>query len=125
MTLTFWRIGAYAGSVASSSASRSVALVDETSFACCRAVTKMVGFHIVAFARDISSPPTGAVTSTTELGRPRYDRPARYARIAGYAASLPMRSSASSGPITCCQLTKGDSGFGPALRTLLGAAVPV
>ncbi len=64
------------GSVASSSDSRRMWLVDDTSFACWRPVMKMVGFIVVSFASDTCSLGVGSVISITEMSRPRYDTPA-------------------------------------------------
>ena len=52
-------------------------LVDDTSFACCRPVMKIVGLTVVDFASDTSSPAEGSVISITDVSRPRYERPAR------------------------------------------------
>ena len=77
MTLTFLRMALYAGSVTSSSASRRMWLVDDTSFACWRPVMNMVGLYVVSFARETSSLAVGFVISMTEMSRPRYECPAR------------------------------------------------
>ncbi len=72
-------------------------LVDETSFACCRPVMKIVGLYPESFASDTCSLGVGSVISSTEMSRPRYERPALYAFTSGNAASLPTSSSLSSG----------------------------
>ena len=97
MTFTFFNIDLYAGSVANSSASFRMWLVDDTSLACCRPVMKIVGLYAEYFATDISSLCVGSVISITEMSRPRYECPALYAFTSGYAASCRTIASDSSG----------------------------
>src|SRR5687768_3476756 len=100
-------------------------LVDDTSLACWRPVMKIVGLSVVSLASDTCSPGAGSVISMTEISRPRYDFPALYALTSGYAASLPMISSDSSGLMTWSQATTGRVGFADEVRTFGRFDAPV